>query len=660
MNMKLKILFLVGVLFIGMLGMGSAVTNLVVCDNLNSDGEYYVLLGDVSESNDCFNISASNIVLDGAGYSISTSGSRAIYSTNVNNITIKNVTLTGNSLGIDFNGVNDSLIKNVSVKSNSNGVKIYGSFNLSIENASIVSNVVDGLIIFGSNQTNLNNLNLSSNRVGLNLSLSSNTVANNLFADYVGVGIYFENSSDNHFSGLDINHDNVGNSLSGVFYGIFLLDSQNNFLKNITITDISQSSAYIKSSDNVEISNFSTVGPCDLFYTQSSNNQSYNNFNMVSSTGSCDALFLVSVSNSTFRDIQASNVSEGDGVYLSSASENNLFVNVTSYNNFWGIQVLVTAQNNTIINSSLNDNNISLYLKGLGINETHIIDTYIDTYNFSQANGIDFLVTGKGKISFLNPIIANGSNLSRDVFIDTNFVSVNSSVLGLNSSANITLYGLSTSTNKPSILRDGVACSGLVCNNFTSLNAGTVIFNVASWTNYSVGPDPAFWQGTCGQTITTDTTLTQDITGCTGNGIVIGANGILLDFNGYNLTGDNGTTDYGVFIVGYNETTIVNGRVYNFGRGIFFNGSETNVLNNSISSNNYGISFFTSLYNFINHALESLTLTLEGNDTTEVIVTMNDSSKIYVVEFDSVACPSANCVINSQSNGVLNLSLTLD
>ena len=52
-----------------------------------------------------------------------------------------------------------------------------------------------------------------------------------------------------------------------------------------------------------------------------------------------------------------------------------------------------------------------------------------------------------------------------------------------------------------------------------------------------VEPVSAFTQGVCGQTITSSVTLTQDITGCTGPGIIIGANNITLDGAGHSITG---------------------------------------------------------------------------------------------------------------------------
>src|SRR6187397_2115134 len=42
----------------------------------------------------------------------------------------------------------------------------------------------------------------------------------------------------------------------------------------------------------------------------------------------------------------------------------------------------------------------------------------------------------------------------------------------------------------------------------------------------------------CGDTITADTTLDRDLTGCRSNGLVIGADDITLDLNGHTISGN--------------------------------------------------------------------------------------------------------------------------
>lgn len=41
----------------------------------------------------------------------------------------------------------------------------------------------------------------------------------------------------------------------------------------------------------------------------------------------------------------------------------------------------------------------------------------------------------------------------------------------------------------------------------------------------------------CGDTITTDTTLTADLLACPGDGLIIGADNITLDCDGHKVTG---------------------------------------------------------------------------------------------------------------------------
>ena len=67
-----------------------------------------------------------------------------------------------------------------------------------------------------------------------------------------------------------------------------------------------------------------------------------------------------------------------------------------------------------------------------------------------------------------------------NILIEDNMAYVNSSAFTgerINSSHNITLYGIATDMVIPKIYKDGAECSD--CYNFTSLNAGTVIFNVS-------------------------------------------------------------------------------------------------------------------------------------------------------------------------------------
>lgn len=101
----------------------------------------------------------------------------------------------------------------------------------------------------------------------------------------------------------------------------------------------------------------------------------------------------------------------------------------------------------------------------------------------------------------------------------------------------------------------------------------------------------------CGYTITADTTLDGDLTGCASNGIVIGADDITLDLNGRTVAGDGEPVkrcrrgeicDVGVVNDGHDGVTLRDGSVHGFASGVVIAQARNNqVLNVSSSSNQF-------------------------------------------------------------------------
>jgi nitrous oxidase accessory protein NosD len=79
----------------------------------------------------------------------------------------------------------------------------------------------------------------------------------------------------------------------------------------------------------------------------------------------------------------------------------------------------------------------------------------------------------------------------------------------------------------------------------------------------------------CGSVIAADTTLTADVLGCRGDGLVIGADGIVLDLGGHVVGGDaiEDPADVGIRVNGHHHVTITDGTVKGFYRGIVFEGA---------------------------------------------------------------------------------------
>jgi parallel beta-helix repeat protein len=100
---------------------------------------------------------------------------------------------------------------------------------------------------------------------------------------------------------------------------------------------------------------------------------------------------------------------------------------------------------------------------------------------------------------------------------------------------------------------------------------------------------------TCGQTITTDTKLDNDLVDCPNNGIVIGADNVTLDLNGHVIDGD-GTEftacppdepcDMGVVDLDHQGVTIKGGTIREFDFGALVVGASDSRLTRLVLSNN--------------------------------------------------------------------------
>ena len=99
-------------------------------------------------------------------------------------------------------------------------------------------------------------------------------------------------------------------------------------------------------------------------------------------------------------------------------------------------------------------------------------------------------------------------------------------------------------------------------------------------------------QVSCGETITADTTLQQDLVNCPNHGIVIGADGITLDLNGHLVDGDGTPAadcdqqkepcDFGVFNDGHDGVTVRDGSVREFAAGVLFGTATGTARNNRV------------------------------------------------------------------------------
>ena len=93
----------------------------------------------------------------------------------------------------------------------------------------------------------------------------------------------------------------------------------------------------------------------------------------------------------------------------------------------------------------------------------------------------------------------------------------------------------------------------------------------------------------CGDTVTTNVTLQADVGPCTGDGIIVCADAIVLDLNGHRVVGTDGPLDGGVGVrVGdHDGVTVTNGTVERFDAGITITGGAGNTISAVVARDNF-------------------------------------------------------------------------
>jgi len=135
-------------------------------------------------------------------------------------------------------------------------------------------------------------------------------------------------------------------------------------------------------------------------------------------------------------------------------------------------------------------------------------------------------------------------------------------------------------------------------------------------------------QVSCGDTITADTTLQQDLVNCPNRGIEIGADGVTLDLNGHLVDGDGtpvadcnvprGPCDVGLFNDSHDGVTVMHGSVREFASGVLFGTATGRARNNrvlgvSATRNQFtGIGFFSQVRGLVRNSSGNGSLGREG------------------------------------------------
>lgn len=660
------------------------------------------------------NIGSDDIEIDCQGhiinYSMNDTTSYGVYNSGYNNVTVRNCNLmdgngtTSASIAINFiTSPNTTLeLNNITTSGTlSHGIKIDDSIESTVQNNNITTSGINSRTVHltdmshrGTVQHNtlttshsinieikndIENCTIFNNTItangtnGYGVHIRSNSsisvVSNNTVATYgnIGHGAYIEGNSNMNTVANNTMTTNGDNS-NGIY--IYNLSNSNEVLNNTVTTNgnssigvvLDEYSDYSLLSGNTVTTSGSYLGGLWLINTSDSNIS----YNQINSSREGLVCYGDSDRNSYTRNIIITAGTQG--IALSAAGS--VYPDNTN------------LTNNTLLNSSIND----LKINTAGINGTALIDQDISSYEFTGIGSlIDIKNSNNGEIRFTSPVNGTGLNLSFDIKISNNSVSFNSSQQGLNKSANITLYNLATDYIDPVIYKDETrVCNqdtSPACINFTSLNAGTVTFNVSYMSNYSIIDLP------CAD-LTDNTTYTYKITKinetyyinanttlCQNTytlnvsqnmtAIQMNSSSIRLDCNDSIL---DGIDNEGIGINNPQDyTEIQSCRIDDYGTGILIGGSNNTLQNNTLYSNIIGLNLTSTstnntllLNNFTSNTLQAssqnttnlfyhnLTTPIDGNYWSDIVTSGLD---IVDLDLDGFGDSGSDYPYNSANGG---------
>lgn len=306
--------------------------------------------------------------------------------------------------------------------------------------------------------------------------------ADNIILD--GNGFTIDGDDDAIDHGIDAgNRDNITiqnfDSIRDFYRAINAPSTDNSLITNNTVFSNTYGFIFPSASNNIISNNIinSDADAIDLRLS-GSNNQIINNTLYSNSKG---IIFAQSTTNNTITNNTI--YSNSYGIFLQT-SFNNIITNNVMYSNTNGIYLSRFSENNQLLNNQITNSGSQDIFDSTGNSFTNYL---IYNNSFGEIKWND-----NGTGSFLGDLDLVGNiGLGVNLTIGNNTVYLNAGAFTLgniNSSANITLYGMdSFGFTNPLIFRNGVDC-GIDCSNFTHLDAATVKFNVTyAGANYSIG-----------------------------------------------------------------------------------------------------------------------------------------------------------------------------
>ncbi len=437
-----------------------------------------------------------------------------------------------------------------------------------------------------------------------------------------------------------------------------------------------------------------------------------NVISLIDGNGSNDGAIIVQASTGSGFKIRNNNISHSNKSAIklfSTISGVDSYGNILN-NNSYGFWLEEFSINNNFSTEIITNSSFAIYANESGASLTTDIhrNTFRDSYFSENTNDVFISKETSANITIINSstdktkiTAPTTSNVFFKLYVD---VYINDTSGNPITNANVTAHNSierledSNLTNSDGFTRMEVteyyrsgkqnffvtpSTIGVSFNNFTSNSTNVNLINATYTKTYL-----KMSQMLCGSTITSSFSLGSNYL-CSGDGFTIDADDVTILGNGYNLTGLG--TGKGISVTSRNNFNLIDLRITNFSRGVYYESSHhgnltgVTLVNNTIgvlynnSNNNSifgGLLINNSLHNLLStgNITNNSLINVSGNRTN--VTTESNASiffKYYVdvnVTNDGVSVPNANIFgyfndtqdlddsAVSEANGVGRLELT--
>ncbi|HML02076.1 MAG TPA: NosD domain-containing protein [Candidatus Bathyarchaeia archaeon] len=602
-------------------------------------------------------VNRSNIVINGMGYTLQTSrrvpGFGAFSVSGINNVTIKNTTITNAYYGVILSSSSNDTLSNNNVATNDYDITLFDSSGdlLSSNNVTAAGGLGDvGIDLITSDNNVLSANKVSRNFDGIDLwNSSGNTLSDNDVTANSDTGIWLDLSSGNVLSGNMIanntynfgvsgntlsdfmNHIGTSNTVNGaqVYYltnqsnmvinsevypkiGYLALVNCNNFtVQGLTLTH-NDNGLLLASTNSSRITDNNITangGGIMLDFNSDSNALTNNNI-----TANAYGIYLY---NSSGNVLSGNNVTANNyGIWLESSYNNTLSKNTVKADTLGGITLLASSNNNTLSSNNVTANgdnggivfessdrntmsNNVVAANDIGIELAYSSNNVLsgnmianDTYN-------NFGVYGVSLADFVNNVdtsnLVNGKPLyyfmnESNVVISPETSPEGAGYVGLVNCKNVTVQGLTLTKNLQGLLLANTTDSRITDNNFTADYDGVDLYFSSGDVLSGNNVTANTYYGINLESFSDNNTLTD-------NNITADYDGVdLYNSSGNVLSGNNVARNTDGIDLSISSGDVLSGNnITNSGDGVYlYSSSNCRIVCNNMTNNYTGVDLESS------------------------------------------------------------------